>query len=62
MRNFFKKKRMSCNVVIVGGKGVGKTALVNRFIHDSFSEVSTEYPTAHTITVPSYFRTTAVQK
>ena len=40
MKNIFRKRRMSCNVVIVGEKGVGKTALVNRFMHDSFSKVS----------------------
>ena len=40
MRNIFRKRRMSCNVVIVGERGVGKTAMVNRFIHDSFSKVS----------------------
>ena len=40
MRNIFRKKRMTCNVVIVGEKGVGKTALVNRFINNSFSKVS----------------------
>ena len=40
MRNIFRKRRMSCNVVIVGERGVGKTAMVNRFIYDSFSKVS----------------------
>ena len=30
---------MSCNVVVVGERGVGKTALVNRFINDSFTKV-----------------------
>ena len=31
---------MSCNVVVVGERGVGKTALVNRFIDDSFTKDS----------------------
>ena len=32
--------RQDCNVVLVGDVRVGKSALVNRFINNKFSEVS----------------------
>ena len=43
MRSILKKKRMECNIAIVGDRGVGKTSLVKRFLFDSFSEESNRY-------------------
>ena len=40
VRHRFDEVRHDCNVVLVGDVRVGKSALVNRFIHNKFSEVS----------------------
>jgi GTPase SAR1 family protein len=40
VRHRLSEARHDCNVVLIGDARVGKTALVNRFIHNKFSEVS----------------------
>ncbi len=40
VRHRLSEARHDCNVVLVGDVRVGKTALVNRFINNKFSEVS----------------------
>jgi AAA+ ATPase superfamily predicted ATPase len=40
VRHRLSEFRQDCNVVLVGDVRVGKSALVNRFINNKFSEVS----------------------
>ena len=40
VRHRLAEIRHECNVVLVGDVRVGKSALVNRFINNKFSEVS----------------------
>ena len=40
VRHRLAEVRHECNVVLVGDVRVGKSALVNRFINNKFSEVS----------------------
>ena len=42
VRHRLAEVRHECNVVLVGDVRVGKSALVNRFINNKFSEVSLE--------------------
>ena len=43
VRHRFDEVRHDCNVVLVGDVRVGKSALVNRFIHNKFQEVRRVY-------------------
>ena len=43
VRHRFDEVRHDCNVVLVGDVRVGKSALVNRFIHNKFQEVRGVY-------------------
>jgi GTPase SAR1 family protein len=42
VRHRLAEARHDCNVVLIGDAKVGKSALINRFINNKFSEVKTD--------------------